>query len=73
MTEICRFILTTAFANGKGEIGWSDIQEVIMNTVTMRARNEGARAGQTLVTAESMAPPAFGVETKNGDETMEGS
>ena len=30
MTEICRLILTTTFANGKGEIGWSDIQEDIV-------------------------------------------
>ena len=73
MTEICRFILTTTFANGKGEIGWSDIQEVTMNAVTMRARSEGARAAQTPATADGMAPPAFGIETTNGDETMVGS
>ena len=73
MTEICRFILTTTFANGKGEIRWSDIQEVIMNTVTMRARNEGARAVSAPATADGMAPPAFGTETTNGDETMRGS
>ena len=57
----------------KGEIGWSDIQEVSMNTVTMRARNEGARAVSVPATADGMAPPAFGTETTNGDETMRGS
>ena len=73
MTEICRLILTTTFGNSKGEIGWSEIQEVIMNTVTMRARNEGAREAQTPTTAVGMAPPGLGTETIDGDATMRGS
>ena len=70
MTEICRFILTTTFAHGKGEIGWADIQEVIMNTVTTRARNEYARVAHTQATAIGVAPPGVGIEPMDGDWTM---
>ena len=73
MTEICRFILTVTFANGKGEIAWSDIQEVIMNTMTTRARNEGARVAQTHTTTVGMTPTGLGTETIDGDATMRGS
>ena len=65
MTDICRLMLTTTFANGKGEIGWPDMQDDIVKMLTVRARSEGAQVAH----AEAAAVPGSGTPAE-GDETM---
>ena len=72
MTNVCRLILTTTFASGKGEIGWSDIQEDIMKMLTSRARSEGVQVAHTAAAAAAATAAAMGGVTpaEREDETM---
>ena len=72
MTNICRLILTTTFAYGKGEIGWSDIQEDIVKMLTSRARSEGVQVAHTAAAAAAATAAAMGGVTpaEREDETV---
>ena len=66
MSDICRLILTNAFANEKGEIMWSEIQDQIIKIMHQRGLNEGTVRAK----AKAQAKATVGDAPEVDDVTM---
>ena len=66
MSDICRLILTTTFANERGEIMWSEIQDQIIKIMHQRGLNEGTVSAK----ARPQAKAAVGAAPEDNDEHM---
>ena len=66
MSDICRLILTSTFANEKGEIMWSEIQDQIIKIMHQRGLNEGTVRAK----AKAQAKAAVGEAPEDNDEAM---
>ena len=65
MAEVSRLVLTTTFSNEKGEIGWTDIQERILDILTRRSNEQGVAAAEAKAKAKA-APAAPAAPMQEG-------